>query len=941
MITPLHLPRIFTPLLLIPALLGAVAQAASAPAPVTIKWLDGAPPPVAEGVSWGVPWPQGVVKKTNPLVLKTASGQALPVQTWPMAYWPDGSLKWSGVAVAATPETTGPLSLAVGTPPAPAHPIQVFQHDGKIDIIAEPLRCIFNTSGGNIFEALYVGNRMVAENAKLIAIREDRSQMDQGIVREEQFVSEIKKVTLEQSGPVRAVVKIEGMHKAAQGVREWLPFVVRFYMYTDGEPLRITHTFIYDGMPDQDYIKGLGMSFTVPFAEELQNRHVRFMGDGAGVWAQPVLLVPGYRNFDRTLYANQLNGLRIPNLDDMTATQRSDVLTCPYYNDYRLTQLGPNSFSIDKRVSPKDGWLHVTDGHRALGVAVLGDVSGGIAVGVNNFWQKYPAQFEINHATEATGEMKVWFWSPSAEAMDVRVYDESLTYENAHELSVNYEDWKPGWGNAYGVANTHDLTLWPFAAVPPDETLVKMAQAASATPLLVCTPEYYHSIPVFGFWSLPERSTPALKFVEDAVTGLFQYYHEQVDQRNWYGFWNFGDIMHNYDPGRHDWRYDVGGWAWDNTELSPDMFLWTMFLRTGDPAIFRMADNMARHTSEVDVLHEGIFYPLGSRHSVNHWGDGAKQPRISHAGLKNVAYYLTTDERLGDLLHEQLPAAVAYDYVRMIDPSPRASGRGEAGAAAAPYNPDGSLNIAFQNPAWQAAHGGTIPTPQVNFGLDWTNYAINFMTEWERTGDTQWRDKITEMMKYVSPAQAGGQLRGGGGGLDLIFGGPEIMAQLLPMVDDQVFKDGWAQTARAVGMGMNAAGGAMAGPKLTAYAAYALKDPQLGVLAWQKLLGDSIPTLPVSNFDPGPNVVNPVNDPVFLGGSVGWQQHGAASIQWALNALETLELAKDYRAAWEAEAAANPAPAPGARGGRGRGGRAAAAPVPNADNSTPAPAPNN
>ena len=27
------------------------------------------------------------------------------------------------------------------------------------------------------------------------------------------------------------------------------------------------------------------------------------------------------------------------------------------------------------------------------------------------------------------------------------------------------------------------------------------------------------------------------------------------------------DVMHAYDPVRHTWRYDIGGFAWDNTEL--------------------------------------------------------------------------------------------------------------------------------------------------------------------------------------------------------------------------------------------------------------------------------------------------------------------------------------------------------------------------------------
>ena len=67
------------------------------------------------------------------------------------------------------------------------------------------------------------------------------------------------------------------------------------------------------------------------------------------------------------------------------------------------------------------------------------------------------------------------------------------------------------------------------------------------------------------------------------------------------GFWDYGDVMHSYDNERHVWRYDLGGMAWDNTELGTDMWLWYSFLRTGRADVFRMAEAMTRHTSEVDT----------------------------------------------------------------------------------------------------------------------------------------------------------------------------------------------------------------------------------------------------------------------------------------------------------------------------------------------------
>src|SRR5581483_164003 len=115
-----------------------------------------------------------------------------------------------------------------------------------------------------------------------------------------------------------------------------------------------------------------------------------------------------------------------------------------------------------------------------------------------------------------------------------------------------------------------------------------------------------------------------------------------------------GDVMHSYDPGRHVWRYDVGGFAWDNSELSTDLWLWYSFLRTGRADIFRMAEAMCRHTGEVDVYHLGKFKGLGTRHGVQHWGDSSKQTRISSALFRRPFFYLTGDARTGDLMHDQV-----------------------------------------------------------------------------------------------------------------------------------------------------------------------------------------------------------------------------------------------------------------------------------------------
>src|SRR5689334_15804751 len=72
----------------------AAAPAAGDPG-VDLHWLDG-PPGALGDAAWGVPWPRGQLRRGTQLALTTSDGQAVPVQSWPLATWPDGSLKWTG-----------------------------------------------------------------------------------------------------------------------------------------------------------------------------------------------------------------------------------------------------------------------------------------------------------------------------------------------------------------------------------------------------------------------------------------------------------------------------------------------------------------------------------------------------------------------------------------------------------------------------------------------------------------------------------------------------------------------------------------------------------------------------------------------------------------------------------------------------------------------------
>ena len=125
---------------------------------------------------------------------------------------------------------------------------------------------------------------------------------------------------------------------------------------------------------------------------------------------------------------------------------------------------------------------------------------------------------------------------------------------------------------------------------------------------------------------------------------------------------------------------------------------------------------------------------LGTRHNVLHWGCGAKEARISEAFWNRFLYYLTADERMGDVMHEVVDAD---QLLYTLDPMRLAQPRSPETPCTAPA--------------------------RLRIGPDWLAYASNWFTEWERTQNTKYRDKIERGMESINSLPHG------------IFSGPKAL----------------------------------------------------------------------------------------------------------------------------------------------------------------------
>ncbi|KAI0004068.1 hypothetical protein F4779DRAFT_78149 [Xylariaceae sp. FL0662B] len=846
---------------------------------VNVRWI-GDEPAVNSGTTFGLPWARGKYQPDKTTFIGLGGGEdQIPLQSWATAYWPDGSIMWTGHAIAGSETIYDEYTVAASTgssnenSTSPSSELTVSDGD-DITVSTGKITVSFPKSGNVLISKIETtSGKVVGRNGRLIlrsqsGIIDDEESEEQPSIERFRFESSINETTVDENSSVRALVTVRGNHQAISGVHEaWLPYILRFYIYAGSDAIKVIHTLIYDGQANETFVTGIGIRFDVPLGgEELYDRHVRLAGVDGGILREAVQGITGLRRDPgEEVRAAQFNGTVLPD----SATWDSRVTTrlqwIPSWNDYKLDQLSPDGFNLKKRTKSGQSWVKIPGATRAGGLAYLGGATkGGLAVALRDFWKRYPTSIDISNAATDVGQITLWLYSPSAGPMDLRPYHNGLgedTYEKQLDaLEITYEDYEDGYNTPYGIARTNEIFIFGFDSTPDADALAALTKHANEPPALAAEPDYIQETKAIGnYWATPRSSTTEVaQTIEKNLEFLVQFYRDQAYQRRWFGFWDHGDIMHDYDDDRHTWRYDIGGYAWDNSELSPDLFFWNYFLRTGRADIYRFAEAHTRHTSEVDAYHLGPFKGFGTRHGVQHWSDSSKQIRVSTPIFREIFYYLSGgDERIGEILHELMDAGNAFETV-----DPRRKIRDDNGS----YVID--------------------PTAiDLDIGLDWSGFATIWLLEWERRGP-RWEEaksKLDASMRSIANL-TNGFVTGLGlyniytgiisppatdpenhGVVDVehlpaSFGLPEIIAQITEYLGEDMpadFEGVWldycyyygasaAEQEARYGKSFGNLNLKQGHSRLTAYAAKRLNNSTLAARAWDEFLASDglAPDLP-------------------------------------------------------------------------------------------------
>ncbi len=709
--------------------------------------LQGAPAGPAEGgrtplVRGGIPLSRGAFSPGTPVALTGPGGAGFPVQVQPLAYWPDGSVKWLHLVFPLDGTVTEPgdrsstLEAAEGAerfqvtlcaeeprdfvlhygsgiravePPAPVvaevletagetgEPTRIRLDTGRLQVElgrGEHWMPAVTLDGHPLWPAnsggppsansggptAFVDFFRTGDTPYHARTTHPAGQADPGPVVMEQL-------EVEEAGPLRAVIRLQGRALSQQPT----DVILRVEAYAGQCRLRLTHSVEFTRHDPRDtFLQAMGLRWPLALADEPSR--VTVGGEDE----------PFTQSADRSLLLYQPSPMHYQVFSGQDGWRR----------EVRAERRAP-------------GWIGARDGRR------------GMMLAIRDFWQSFPKA--LSYSPER-GELTAWLWPANGPLMDVRRYSnwphlaqgESVGRDNRWVETHYYGGPGAPHDPFAGTSRTHELLVEFHADQPEDAVLEAVHADFQRPPLIYSGRDRYRetrvTLPLPDFDRFPNISENLDHFTD------FWLFHQRY--WNWYGMWDYGDVQHRFRGGgygwkvapdrlrayldtpederrefsagrlildyfpQQDWLFDNGRWGWTNTEGLPGLYFQQEYLRTGRRDVFFAGEALARHARDVVTRQSGRFFGQGTRHGVQHWSDGNHEERQTTFAEYRLHYYLTGEARSREVMVK------LSDYYADL--------RGQ--------------------PPRRADHSGRL------YGL---------FTRWEMTGDSDWEARIRRYVQAM------------------------------------------------------------------------------------------------------------------------------------------------------------------------------------------------
>jgi hypothetical protein len=604
----------------------------------------------------GIPLPPGLESDVNRLKVQRMPGQIdVPYQLEVVSRWSDGSIRWvlcDLIADLSASGGVGRYQLTDGaTAPPPATDLSVQDTAASVEVSTGRVQFTLSKTAFRLFESIRIdrdnNGQLDNECLNLSALKgivalegADEFTMDR---------SAPSRVVIEQAGPIRATILVEGTHRNQLNetsldficrITAWngLPFIRIQYsfknMHNHGVPAatpadaaaQLAHFREVDAL-----LLDLPFDFGAANVSALLGGHPINVATGVLGPGEYAELVQGYNgNHDAADPENP----QPPGYDPISGNGSAEPLT----NTWPIDDAQHLEFQVSGKVS--------ASGERAMGWVQLVGADLIVTGVLRDFWQMYPKSLRVQH----DGLMRFGIWPEGAWPMQafagaMRTHDILLSLERGDS---------PNPGQATQRAN--QINDAPFGTPNPRHNRATgvFGDIGATDPTMTNTTAFQPIAQPTALAYMAAAQAHLSNILSDRGTG------NGAAEGHEYGFWSWGNGK-TFDP--------VLGWENHVWGMPGACLSW--FAASGNPQMFRLGDDAARHFRDVIVLHSDIGLRFdysepgnpavsggkaSQRGKTRHWPNN-KQQHLGHFSFGDhhldvfngaflAEHYLMTGERL-------------------------------------------------------------------------------------------------------------------------------------------------------------------------------------------------------------------------------------------------------------------------------------------------------
>ena len=614
-------------------------------------------------ITLGIPFPKGALYSIDNVRLLNSKGKEIASQITEVTTWlpADDSVKWIWVFFFSDSSSDYLLEFGEGVVPMQSKERIISTNNmrpkGGVTVNTGPLSFSLNKKGNGFLDDVYLDLNKDGEFTKdeLISSAPDNKRGTFLDILDDSGI-DMSKATIHQvfrekgSGPLHVIFRIEGTYFYNQKDNNPSPFKIRIHAYAGKSYIKVLHTLTYTGVPDKHKIQeGEHYNITTQNKKILSEETTNDLG-----WTKPNDQISGcgltlvyHLNEDRQVLTPIYEGdtfvnkpkQRMLNFDAPTTDYMTLLQTGPKQNTPKQlstpikmiagfeAKIVSNNATIEK-VEKAKGWID------------LSDASKGIAIGIKNFYQEYPKELQID---PKTGTITGYIWPADVDPMS---FERKHTKKDGGML-----------GNfAQGVTKTTEF-IYYFHNKETASAIDNIMDYSLKPPVAHASSEWYTESKVYGNMAAFSQNHPEY---ENALQYKYDWWIYNQNWESWYGMFDYGDGKTYYFNGK--W------YMWTNNEPTVDFMFWTNFMRTGNPKYYYAAQNMSKHTMDVDNVHwpkkreyvgannDAIdfwnykqeqestpYLGIGRRHAEEHW----YALLSAHVWIKGwiASYYITGDQR--------------------------------------------------------------------------------------------------------------------------------------------------------------------------------------------------------------------------------------------------------------------------------------------------------